>query len=813
MMTPIPEIIFSGFVSKVVNDIVDVSKAKIRKAVHNKNTEHQSLESQIYNITVDVLNKITKNQHENNLDKIYDAAEVLLKSFKENLGDELENIKSCLQVLHLNVGENECMDFRMLLYEELGKDEYSELFRTILLLLLDQKNQYDNIVYKQLNQKLDEVNLKVDKLSQRLDKANNYNGGTIFQDKIVKFQNNKKQDYIEKWNSRLFLHQDNDERPITLVDAFIMPDYEMDTSIKRIGFSDDDKLDVIIDKFVKYDRTLTMLIIGVPGIGKSSITSWIANKYKDDDRVIILRFRDWEAEELNKGLLKLICNILECKKKDLYNRVLVLDGFDEMKALDIRDKILNQFFMDLKDVENFKVLITSRPAYINSYYFDNVVELLHFDIYKIRDFYLRITGSKLNEQKIDQENLNIIGIPVILYMATMSDIDISENPSKPELYSRIFAEKGGIFDRFSHDGVEYSSGAQILRDPTNIKKYLSFLQDTAFNMFEKDNLSLLKKECKIPTLLFQKKSVNVLEFPIKHLFENTTNTIEFIHKSIYEYFVAEYIFAFTCKGIELPVDKFACILGKMLKRNRLSCEILDFLRYKININGLINKFSKVKSAFQLMIQDGMTYHTRECYKNVIECELYVFANMLDLIHLWSKSVPLNFEHAIINYILMNRKFVLDLRNVCFYNADLRNANLSGANLKEANLKEANLKEANLSGADLKEANLSGANLSGANLKEANLEGANLSGANLEGAVLIGASLGGVDLVEADLIGNNKSRYCFGTNFTGTDLSGAFVDNMQIDYLKKCFFEVKQVRIYNTKTKEIMNYEEYICESN
>ena len=41
------------------------------------------------------------------------------------------------------------------------------------------------------------------------------------------FQNNKKQDYIKTWNSRMFLHIDDKENPLTLADAFIMPDYIM----------------------------------------------------------------------------------------------------------------------------------------------------------------------------------------------------------------------------------------------------------------------------------------------------------------------------------------------------------------------------------------------------------------------------------------------------------------------------------------------------------------------------------------------------------------------------------------------------------
>lgn len=51
-----------------------------------------------------------------------------------------------------------------------------------------------------------------------------------------KFQNNSKRDYIKNWNSRLFLHQNNDENPITLADAFIMPNYVIHKAISRISY-------------------------------------------------------------------------------------------------------------------------------------------------------------------------------------------------------------------------------------------------------------------------------------------------------------------------------------------------------------------------------------------------------------------------------------------------------------------------------------------------------------------------------------------------------------------------------------------------
>lgn len=363
---------------------------------------------------------------------------------------------------------------------------------------------------------------------------------------IEKFKNNKKQDYIDDWNSRLFLHIDNDERPLTLADAFIMPDFDYHIKIGRYKFLDSDSLDDVIHKFIKYDRSLKILITGVPGIGKSSIVSWIANQYKYNDNIIVLRFRDWKIENLSNGLLNAICTSLSCENEDLENKILILDGFDEIKTVDIRDSLLRNFFNDILDYKNFKFIITSRPDYIDSYKFQNVFELLPFGIDKIKLFYQIIKGSELDINKINHDNLDILGIPVILYMALMVEIDITEDTTKLELYNRVFAEEGGIFDKFSYQGIAYDNGSQPLRDSENKKIYLRFLSNVAFRMFEKNELCIQKDECRIPKIEFNGSSMQVLEFPLKYLFENTKSSIEFIHKSIYEYFVAEYFYVMLC---------------------------------------------------------------------------------------------------------------------------------------------------------------------------------------------------------------------------------------------------------------------------
>lgn len=808
--------IFGGFISKIINDFVDISKDKIKNAVKNRNNKHQSLESQIYNVIVNVLNEITSNQYEKEQDKIYDIAERLFRDLKNSKKNNIEIVKPSLGIIFSDVDNDKCDVFIAILCSEISKEENLELYREILLIMLEQKTNYS---YEELQQ----INAKLEYLTKVLDEKNIGNDGIIItEDFNKKFQNNKKQEYIDNWNNRLFLHQDNEERPLTLADVFIMPKYNSNGSDIRTSPLENTSLEQEIESFINYKKTSNMLIKGVPGMGKTSITSWIANKYKDDDRIIILRFRDWEKEELEKGLLKAIYHTLECKKVDLNDKILILDGFDEIKSLNSRKQVLHKLFNEILDIKNIKIIITSRLGYLHSVRFQNEFKLLPFDINYIKLFYQKITGAELDERKIDRQNLDVLGIPVILYMAIMSKIDITEKTTKPELYNRIFAKEGGIFDRFSYKGIAYDEGSHLLRDKENIRKYLKFLREIAFIMFEKDDLSLTKKECKIPELEFQGDKISILEFPIKHLFESIELNIEFIHKSIVEYFIAEYIFREIHGKINKNMlkEELAGVLGNLFKRNNLSEEILEFLKYRIRNSELNEKFNIVKDTFQLMLKDGMTYYTGKCYRNVIKCEMNVFVNMLEIIHLWKiKNVLSLSSSKVCDFLRCDTiGLKLNLKQIDLERADLTKVNLIGANLTEANLTEIELIKVNLQHTNLTEANLIQASLIGADLTEANLTGADLMKANLIGVDLTGANLGETYLEKANLEranlkgGNLTGANLEGANLKGVNLervnlTGARFDEEQVNYLEYKY-DLQGVKVYIDSTSEVINYEEY-----
>ncbi len=695
-MTFAGEAAISGFIGKVISDCLDISWEKIKEANKNRNNRNQNFESQIYNIIVEVINRLIANKYKNNQDKVYQAAERILICCKNTKGLTIECAKSGLLLLDVNINDNMYINFKVYLYEELCKNDYEVLYREVRLFQQDEESSKTSRIEKKVD-KLEDgvraVNKKLDSLKGEREVF------SIAADLETKFHNNKKQNYIETWDSKLFLHFDNDKRPLTLSEAFIMPDYKCHTKMRRMGFSDEDKLSDIIEKFVNYTRSSRMLITGVPGIGKTSITVWIANKYKDDENIVILRFRDWEREELEKGLIKSICNTLKCQKQDLENIVLVLDGFDEIKVLDIRESLLRAFFYESLDLKNFKFIITSRPTYINFDNFQNVFELLPFDSEKVSMFYQRVTGNELEQEKIDPDNLEVLGIPVILYMAIVSGIDFAEKATKPELYERIFAEKGGIFDKFYYEGVGYDEGAQVFRNPENIKKYLKFLQDTAFMMFDQNSDSLPRGNCQIPESEFDKGTVPLLEFPIKHLFERADVNIEFIHKSISEYFVADYVAASMRKGVKLSAEVFAGMFGDLSVANLRKANLSQ-----ANLLGADLKGANLSEA------DLRKANLSQA--NLLEADL-MGANL-------SQASLLRADLRVTNLL------AADLSG-----ADLSMANLHRADLSKANLHRADLIEANLRGVDLSEVDLSEVDLSGADLRQAKIERVDLNGITLD----------------------------------------------------------------------------------
>ena len=93
-------------------------------------------------------------------------------------------------------------------------------------------------------------------------------------------------------------------------------------------------------------------------------------------------------DEPEKGLFNAICNSLGCESVDLENKILIIDGFDEIKSVNERKSLIQEFYDNTLDFDDLKVIITSRPDYLDTYDFQNVFKVLPFDISQIKEFFL-----------------------------------------------------------------------------------------------------------------------------------------------------------------------------------------------------------------------------------------------------------------------------------------------------------------------------------------------------------------------------------------------------------------------------------------
>lgn len=579
----------------------------------------------------------------------------------------------------------------------------------------------------------------------------------------------RKQYFIDKWKADLFLHQSWDGTKLTLQQAFIFPEYEF------MGQQYDD-LGQRLENFWG-GAEHSMLLLGTPGMGKTSIIACLAEHYKDDDDMLFLRFRDLNVDHTDGiNLLESVCRATGCDNRVLSGKKLIIDGFDEWRYAGDKQRLLREYMLNIMDFDDVQVLITSRYNYIDlqDVEFEQVIGLLPFSRKKIGMFYQLLCGAELPEDT-EIRNQEVLGIPVILYMALSIDADITAEMSKCRLYEKIFALNGGIFDRFKIKGQRaYEDGSHPVQyAKQEIKRILRKL---AFELFQGNGESIKNKDYeKLVQNDIGKSEQIVYDFPVKNALEDN-GSIEFVHKSIYEYFVAEYMFEEIRNGLQSENKEImAGIFGDLLGSAEVTDEIYVFLEHLISQSEKTYDWHFIYSVFLLMLERGMTCFASTAGDiNVIVRERRIFINMLKIIHIDHEGkiqIGKALESEFACYIKLSDWFTClnlssfglhdiclsrvslrraDLREADLRGADLDRADLGGAKLQKACLVEAGLSGTDLSGADLSGADLSGADLSGADLRAALLNGAYLIGADLSGACLDGAEVAGADFGGADL---------------------------------------------------------------
>lgn len=839
--------VFGDFVSKVVSDSVDVLKSAIKNADLERKSYNQNLQTRLYQLIVDALNRFTYNKYEKQ-DKLYDAAESIIKGYISTK-DNTDAIKSGLKMLVSDVNNDTCQELLETLCGEICRDDNSDLYKEIDMFWKRRESVYIRGEFAKIDQNDKEMFEQLNDLKEVLDfikrNMNRQEGDKLEHNgfPIV----NRADEYAKRWNENVFLNNFNerDENAgvnIKLKDLYLeehLPHY-------RWRKNRDNSYDLrnLLNEYIENNGEKKMLLIlGQPGIGKSTLVTWMmANLVEKKDDILVYQFAsdldsvDWQS----KNLLNDIFFVIGLEYNELENKTLILDGFDEIHIGNDRERILNKLNQELKGwctLSSFSLIITCRENYI--YDLQNIkcdyVTLQAWEETQIENFcrtYWKKSGNEISEDKIQKilENQEIFGIPLILYMILALDVDIEMGSSRMDIYDQVFSlKKGGIYDRW------YDTEHRI--NSPDIKKHLHRIsQRIAFWIFENNNYKAYISQEKFIEICENEmnESGNMGEeiqsdtlignfFKLKHCEGKGTDELQFIHRSIYEFFVAVYFYEsiheLTSK------EEVAGKLGELLKYGCLSEQMCEFIKCKFDCIKEYNLSIIARDVFNIMLRDGMTYHAKEdLFNNVIERERNIFSNMLTVVGLWNSFLG-KLDKGIITYLQCNREDSLQLRGIQLgvKNDDIEKADLSGAFLNGANLWgaglsnadlnraflvgagliEADLSEADLSNACLGVAFLNGADLNGADLSNAHLSEADLNGADLSNAYLRGANLSEADLSEADLSKADLRE----ANLRGANLDETIFNEEQVNILYKKYDLSKSMVLLSEKN-EIISYLKY-----
>lgn len=854
-MVFIVEAFFSGCISKVINDGKDYSWTKIKSVINDKND--RNLSTRIYRVIEKTLIKITDKKFKGT-DILYEAIEKIFIEFRDH-GSDIESVKCGLGMLNSDVTVERCENFLEKFYEGICQD--GDLHKVIGLILQEKGIDINQKEFRQLNKTVeygfDQLNRKVDKIDEKIIINNNED---ILQNKEP--VESKTQEYADKWEANMFLNDFDewDEKAgvnVKLKNVYI--DEHLPHFIWGENKKESNNLRDLLSKYIsKRDENRMLLILGQPGIGKSTLITWITANFNEHlESILVYKFAedlkniDWQKSNISIELL----DALKLSYNDLKEKILILDGFDEVGIGYDRREILDNLYKELiykKDIKNFSLIITCRENYIQEV--ENIlcryITLQPWNGIQIRSFcytFQKITRNIVSEQTIEYlvENGEILGIPLILYMVLALNIPVEEKSSIVDVYDKIFDLNGGIYDR-KIDNKIFEDSHRI----GEIKRQIHQLsRDIAIWMFENEADKAIIKSYEFEKICanFTKNNEDIKnDFLIgtflklvKYYEGIESEEVYFVHRSIYEYFVAESIYNSIENAIMKLTDEsqeeFASNVVYYLKMGIISPIIGEYLLHKImHIYNKLDEKKKIvfydwwEISFYKMIKKGMFFYANQnfCkFGHIIGEEITCFLNIIEILRLLLKVCKRKYlmqeryseelmmylrSYNLINNTIIQKRMP-NLSNIFLKGKKLEWLNLSKFNFSYAELSSTVFDHTNLEGSIFYESRLINASLYNAKLESANLCKARLDKAylvescldiaNLEEAVLIGANLTRSTLIQTNL----KEAILKNTNFEGAillyaDLRGANISDINLNnaLLEGTIFDEKQVTVLKEK---------------
>lgn len=799
--------------------------------------------------------------------------------------------KYCVKVLGKNeIGECEIEAEFKNKYGIIITNDIKQNLRYIMKRLEDEINSFVSPEHRILLSKNNEIILAIQELKQEI---RNYSGlhETLkdCEDRKTKVYDDYDR-YIKLWKSSLFMEDGQNK---TLSDIFVETNFRVINIFKKSrkgitnkeqqkkilmaktqneeyvlqylnDYPEDDmpeqalrhyksdikmysNLEEILNKYIKSDKKIS-LILGLPGSGKSSLVSYLAGKYFEHNKEhIFVRLSKLAKAD---SLLDAICKYLNVEQEYLENKFLVLDGLDEINFTNDAESLLINFINDIKNLcVNTKIFITVRDNYVDiedlkyiPYYAQcYIVQIMHFGLMQMIDFHYKYTKENISLQRLRvlQQEKKVLGIPLLLYIVYSLNIDLMNEHDKYRLYQKIFSIQNGIYDKCNTgDG-----GYDIVGKKFTIEDKESFhaiAQEIAYEMFLKNTLMIMQDDIESQIKESKYTERSKMCYLYNNFYERLDKKIGFIHKSFYEYFLAEYI-GNRLNEIyydNISLDEKYRLMCNLFCIREIGEEVYEHLLIKLEDESYIGTDAHVKFLSKYIVfamYNGGCNNRREKL-GLLRTQAILFFNILKFCTVVSKirdkyfidnhevELPIEELHNICNEIVnIEQQGYLKPRlldGVFFKGSIWQEINLKVLGFKRDNVNIINIKNSIMIGAKIACMNFINSNLNGMYFLFSTIENCRFEGDNLRNCDFRRCEISRTQFING-IFENANFRYAIlrdvnfrGTNLNGTDFSNSTLDMVEFDEenvgaIINANIQKSHIRVYMKKTRKTITFEEYM----
>ncbi len=394
-------------------------------------------------------------------------------------------------------------------------------------------------------------------------------------------------EYARNFCEPLFLHRFTSQSHVTLKNLFVEP------SLSSVNGEPQYPNNIIflLDSFIwDHDKDRLMFIDGDAAIGKTSLISWLCYHYSElddvgksiflDTQLVCVRLRDISlshGESAEACILRYLSfNNMNDFEEEYGNALIVLEGADELGLLGgIGALTIEQFILNVRHAfYSHKIVITSRPKFINMEAFSGLSQTFSYQHYSLNHFSKKQRDSWIENYESNEKCGQTIPEGTKQYLSQLSSEEAAGVADTPlALYLLVACEvtetlknnKWALYDTIFHNAIRHTPYNESFRGGVNTQ-YHNALRDDDFaetvyqtigkianRMFENsheerfyissDELDDIISKLNVGGNNEEIKAIRKCCVLCAYWKENTnTGALEFYHNNIRDFFMCEYIY-------------------------------------------------------------------------------------------------------------------------------------------------------------------------------------------------------------------------------------------------------------------------------